>query len=223
MKNTSGRLYRIMSFHHVVQLFENNEMFFARPSKWADPYETRLVHSAADQVFAQCWCSNGVSDAMWRIYSPDHLGVRISTSTRKLRQALLKAAEIRNMTVRLGDVRYVSQQNIQLEARKIHRDLQVNYSVERASDLLFLKRSAFNHEDEYRALLTVDTPNVAAEATGLKVPVNPHKLIDNILVDPRAPKELADALIYYFKNHIGYKRRVSPSVLYKMPTPLVVP
>lgn len=223
MKTTSGRLYRIMSFHHVVRLFENNELFFARPSQWADPYETRLVHSAADRVFAQCWCSNGVSDAMWRIYSPNHLGVRIATSTRKLREALLKAAEVRNMTVRLGDVRYVSQHDIQLEARKIHGDLQVNYSVERASDLLFLKRSAFSHEDEYRALLTVDTPNVDAEAIGLKVPVNPHKLIDNILVDPRAPKELADALIYYFKNHIGYKRRVSPSVLYKMPTPLVVP
>lgn len=223
MKNTSGRLYRIMSFHHVVQLFENKELFFARPSQWADPYETRLVHSAADRVFAQCWCSNGVSDAMWRIYSPNHLGVRISTSTRKLRAALQKAAKIRNMTVRLGEVRYVSQQDIRLEARKIHRDLQSHYSVERASDLLFFKRSAFSHENEYRALLTVDTPNPDAEVTGLKVPVNPHKLIDNILVDPRAPKELADALIYYFKNHIHYTKRVSPSVLYKVPTPLVVP
>lgn len=212
-----------MNFHHVVQLFENNELFFSRPSQWTDPYETRLVHSAADRVFGQCWCSKGVSDAMWRIYSPNHLGVRITTTTRKLREALEKAAKIRNMTVRLGDVRYVSQHDIQLEARTIHRDLQANYSVERASDLLFLKRSAFSHEYEYRALLTVDTPNPDWEETGLKVPVNPHKLIDNILVDPRAPKELANALIYYFKKHILYTRRVSPSVLYKTPTPLVVP
>lgn len=221
MVNTSGRLYRIMSFNHVVQLLENNELFFSRPSLWADPYETRLVHSAADRVFAQCWCTSGISDAMWRIYSSEHLGVRISTTTRKLREALERAANIRNMSVRLGDVEYVSPHELRLASNKIYKDLQASYSVERASDLLFLKRSAFSHECEYRALLTVDNPN-DREKTGLIVPVDAHHLVDNILVDPRAPKELADALIFYFKNKVHFKRRVSISVLYKKPTPLVL-
>src|SRR5690606_26045303 len=44
MKNSAGRLYRIMNFHHVVQLFERKELFFAHPSSWQDPYETRLIH-----------------------------------------------------------------------------------------------------------------------------------------------------------------------------------
>lgn len=222
MINTSGRLYRIMLFHHVVQLFENNELFFAKPSLWPDPYETQLIHSASNCVFAQCWCTNGVSDAMWRIYSPSHLGVRISTTTKKLGQALKNAAKIRSMNVRLGEVRYLSQRDLQVESRKIYKDLQASFSADRASDLLFLKRFAFSHENEYRALLTVDIPNDDAEKTGLKVPVNAYDLIDNILIDPRAPKELADALIYYFKEKMRYKRRVSVSVLYKAPAPLVL-
>ena len=36
--------------------------------------------------------------------------------------------------------------------------------------------------------------------------INPNQLIDSILIDPRAPKELADALIFYFKEKRGYKK-----------------
>jgi hypothetical protein len=54
------------------------------------------------------------------------------------------------------------------------------------------------------------------------VPVDPDKLIDRILLDPRAPGELVEALAFYFKEKIKFKKRVGRSILYKSPTPLVV-
>lgn len=220
--SSAGRLYRIISFDRAVQIFENRELHFANPSTWEDPYEVRLQHGASHTLFGQCWCTRGVSDAMWRIYSPNHLGVRISTSTRKLKAALVTGAKCVGGTERLGNVEYISQHDINLEMRNIHSELQVKFSTKRAMDALFLKREAFDHEAEYRAVLHI--PNASQEALrdGVKIKVNPHKFIDSILLDPRAPKELAAAFAFYFTDKLNYKLRVAPSVLYKSQTPLIV-
>lgn len=85
-----------------------------------------------------------------------------------------------------------------------------------------MKRNAFDHEAEYRVVLTNHRANPEQIARGLKIAVNPTELIDSILIDPRAPDELADALTFYFKEKIGFKGRVQRSVLHKTPTPLVV-
>ncbi|MBS1196857.1 MAG: hypothetical protein H6R18_642 [Proteobacteria bacterium] len=159
---------------------------------------------------------------MWRIYSPNHLGVRISTSTRKLKAALAAGTKSMGGILRLGNVDYKNQHDINLEMRAIQSELQVKFSTDRAMDALFLKREAFDHEAEYRAVIHV--PNASEEEIrdGVKIKVNPHKLIDNILLDPRAPKELAAAFAFYFVEKLQYKQRVAPSVLYKSQTPLMV-
>jgi hypothetical protein len=159
---------------------------------------------------------------MWRIYSPNHLGVRVSTSTKKLRLALAPAVKAEEGTLRLNHVDYKNQHEINLEMRAIHSELQQGFSTERAMDALFLKREAFDHEAEFRAVIHM--PNASTEnlKDGIKIEVNPHKLIDSILLDPRAPKELAAAFAFYLTDKLHYKKRVAPSVLYKSQTPLIV-
>lgn len=222
MKNSAGRLYRIMNFHHVVQLFERKELFFAHPSSWQDPYETRLIHRENHKIYAQCWCSKGVSDAMWRIYSPSHLGVRISTSTKKLRQALEKAQKQHNFDARLDEVEYLSQFRINKRSKELHTELAKSFEIKKALDFLYMKREAFDHEAEYRVVLTDHSAEPAQITKGLKISINPIQLIDSILIDPRAPDELAAALSYYFTEKIGFKKKVQRSVLYKTPTTLVL-
>ena len=58
-------------------------------------------------MFAQCWGKKSMSDAMWRIYSPDHLGVRIKTTRAKL-ELVLKNFVKKNegFKLRLKDVTY---------------------------------------------------------------------------------------------------------------------
>ncbi len=220
--NTSGRLYRILRFDRAVQLFEKGELHFAHPSTWSDPYEVSLVHASSKQLFGQCWCTKGVSDAMWRIYSPDHLGVRISTSIKLLRLGLDQAVRRHNWSFRAEPVKYLSQYNITQEMRKIKADLSNSFRIERANDALFMKRDSFDHESEYRVIVTVPESTEEQVRKGLKVAVDPYKLIDSILLDPRAPDELSAALTYYFKEKVGFKKRVQKSVLYRAPTQVVV-
>lgn len=222
MKNSAGRLYRIMNFHHVVQLFESKELFFAHPSSWQDPYETRLIHQGNHKIYAQCWCSKGVSDAMWRIYSPNHLGVRISTSTKKLRKALENTQKHHNFDARMEAVEYLSQFRINKRSKALHAELAKSFEIEKALDILYMKREAFDHEAEYRVVLIDHGAESEQVNKGLRVFVNPMQLVDSILIDPRAPDELSAALSYYFKDKIGFKKKVQRSVLYKTPNALVI-
>ena len=220
MINSAGRLYRIINFHHAVQIFENGELFFSHPSRWEDPYETRLIHKESHKVFAQCWCSNGVSDAMWRIYSPNHLGIRIGTSTKKLRTALEKGIKGSTKKLRMEDVSYLSQYDLNAKSKNIRNELERDFNVDKSIDLLFMKRKAYEHESEYRVVLIDEQP--PEESSGISVSINPVQVVDSILIDPRAPKELADALMFYFKEKIGFKKKCEKSRLYKTPMPLVV-
>lgn len=219
---SSGRLYRILSFDRAVQIFERGELHFAHPSAWVDPYEVRLRHAASSQFFGQCWCMKGVSDAMWRIYSPNHLGVRISTSTKLLRQQLEPAVKELGASIRYEEVDYLSQYNINKALRSIQTNLTKGFSVERATDALLLKREAFDHEAEYRAVLHLPTATQRDVRKGIKLKVDPYRLVDSVLLDPRAPEELAAAFTFYLKEKLKFKKRVAPSVLYKTQTPLVV-
>jgi Protein of unknown function (DUF2971) len=219
--NSSGRLYRILSFDRAVQIFEKGELHFAHPSSWSDPYEVRLLHPASHQLFGQCWCTKGVSDAMWRIYSTSHLGVRISTNTRKLRQALEAQAAKLGYGLRLSEVSYSSQHVLNSKLASIRKNLDANFVVARAMDALFLKRDAFEHESEYRAVMHCPTATQVEVQGGIKLRVEPHKLIDSILLDPRAPDELAAAFSYYFKEKLLFNKKVQRSVLYKSPHPIL--
>ena len=92
-KSVNPYLYRILSFERVVQLFESENLYFSHPSKWEDPYENAVEHAALKSTYAQCWCSKGVSDAMWRIYSPEKIGVRIKIKKNALTSAVKPAAK----------------------------------------------------------------------------------------------------------------------------------
>jgi hypothetical protein len=116
----------------------------------------------------------------------------------------------------------MSQFTFTQKAKKIRAELAAFFDLTKATDLLFVKRKAFDHESEYRAIILAPNADREFVQHGLKIKVNPRQLIDNILIDPRAPDELADALIFYFKEKIGFTKRVGRSVLYKSPTPLVV-
>lgn len=221
-KNKSNLIYRIMDFPRVVEIFKKNKIYFAHPSSWDDPYETRLRHPKTHQIFASCWCQSGISDAMWRIYSPHGLGVRISLYKNSLEQSIKSwIKEERNgYRWRGREIRYLPQKELIEEIDLIRNDLKKEYTVPRAVDALYLKRQAFSHENEWRGLLFC--PAEKRERKGIFIPIDPHKMIRNILIDPRSPDALADAFKHYFKDVLGYSGTVTKSVLYKIPRPIII-
>lgn len=216
------RLYRVMDFKRVVQIFEQKALFFAHPSVWDDPYEQRIVHHQNDALFSQCWCRKGVSDAMWRIYSPGGLGVRVSTTVGKLKEVLRRATKEEGFRYRLAEVKYDSQVNINSEARRIKASLEDKFDIKRATDMLYLKREAFSHEEEWRATLYFNDIKKVQGKKGVTVKIDPHIIINNILLDPRAPKELTDAFEFYFRERFKFLGSIKKSVLYNVPSRLEV-
>lgn len=215
-------LYRILPFHRVVQIFEQKQLYFAHPSTWSDPYETKLRHRESDRVFAQCWCRRGVSDAMWRIYSPDSLGVRIRTTRPLLTISLKTAAAVLGIRTIIKQVKYLPESELSHEIEAIADELAQQHDSKLACEPLFMKRRAFHHEAEVRAVTYVPPNCAMALDGGLRLPVDPHFLIQSILVDPRAPKEFVGAYKYYLSEKLGYAGRVGQSALYADTEPLEV-
>jgi Protein of unknown function (DUF2971) len=206
-------LYRILSFDRLVQILRTNRWFFAHPASWEDPYERRHASPLTDKIYAQCWCRNGVSDAMWRIYSPSKLGVRIRVDAVRFNESLAEACESQGVKFRIGGVRYVNAMEELIDTPPtVSSNSESNASFLAATDHLFLKRLAFSHEAEVRVVLLSD--NKTNGKGGQYLNLNAQSLIQNVLVDPRAPDEYVDAYTALIREEFGSLVQVQKSRLY---------
>ncbi|WP_407315984.1 DUF2971 domain-containing protein [Pseudomonas sp. nanlin1] len=220
MAKISGNryLYRIMRFDHAVQVLKG-ELFFSHPSQWEDPYETHVKHSYDHAIFAQCWTTASMSDAMWRIYSPNFLGVRLRTKVGTLTQAMQAyTANNKGFKRRLEKVRYLAQVDYKKETAQVEAlmDDSEFSSPSLGADLLCIKRSAFEHESEVRAILFDSNADRDGSGVlkGIVVNFEGVDLIESILFDPRAPDELCNAMRHYIQDVLGFKGTIRKSKLY---------
>jgi len=207
-------LYRIVPFERLVQLLSTDQLHFSHPSVWDDPYETLITHARSSEVFAQCWCRKGVSDAMWRIYSPHRLSVRIHTTSTRLASALTKAASLGDFWFKVANVRYVNPFEYMTHVAFVKSAIQRGATNHRIASSLFLKRRAFDHEAEVRVVVVPQATAPGMTNTGLKVKVNARELIDHVMLDPRAPDEFVDIYSHYLHSTLGFKGKVLKSQLY---------
>ena len=214
-------LYRILDFPRVVQIFEKRELFFAHPSTWDDPYEHHS-HKHSGSLFAQCWSRIAISDAMWRIYSPHHLGVRIRTTPRELAKAMQTFIHShRSYSWHSKEVEYHKQTALRTKFQVLRS--RIDKDLSNGADLLYHKRDAFAHEAEWRASIFCSENGPRDVKEGLRVTIDPHQFIGNIFLDPRAPNEIVKALSFYFKEKLEFKGAIQKSALYKAPDGEVVP
>lgn len=210
-------LYRIVSFDRAAEIITSGTLYFAHPSTWDDPYESTLKHKTAHAIFAQCWCRKALSDAMWRIYSPHGLGVRIGTTRQRLQRALAEAKEHTDINFRIKNVKYLYQNELDEELLKARRNLATNDTFQNATEPLFLKRKAFDHEREARVVVLDSDCHTNNQKTGITVKVKPFEVLTSIWIDPRAPAEVVNAYRYYLKDKLKFPGTVDRSHLYDAP------
>jgi hypothetical protein len=199
----------------VVQIFEKGELFFAHPSTWDDPYEHHN-HKYSNSLFAQCWSRIAISDAMWRIYSPNHLGVRVRTTPQDLSNALQTFIHgHRHYSWVSRQVEYHKQTELKSKFQVLRG--RIDKDMSNGAELLYHKRDAFAHESEWRASIFCSEEGPKDITKGLRVKINPHEFIGNMFLDPRAPDELVKAFRYYLKVKLKFKGGVAKSGLYKAP------
>jgi hypothetical protein len=204
-----------MPLKHVIDLFQKRELYFASPNSWDDPYEKILKHKGSSYAFAQCWCTRAVSDAMWRIYSPDRSAVRVRTTRAKLLTVGARIKAETFATFRLDDVVYKSAKDLDVELEAIANALKSKFSMKQATEALFFKRDAFDYESEVRAIAFLQPHKGDKAPDHLRVGIDPHDFIDSILFDPRAEEKYVEMGEHFLKHALRFQGSVSRSVLYR--------
>jgi hypothetical protein len=221
-------VYRIISFQRVLELFEKGVNTLVKPVAWDDPFENfilrlkgrlpsgELVEFAQRYDFyGQCWTLVGGSDAMWRIYSSDKRSVRIKVRLKTLVETLAPQA---TGIALLGKVRYLSAVGLVRWAKKamLHADVP---DVRLLAQTLLVKRAAFSHEKEFRLLYfepRQDQPRL------FQYRVDPHKFVEEMVVDPRLTADEAAQFIDEIKTKTGFAGPISHSELYAAPQEFVL-
>ncbi|MBW4962173.1 hypothetical protein [Sulfitobacter sp. CW3] len=235
-------IYRIFPKERLIQMFDEQKNVLVRPGKWEDPFENFILKSTAmdsegnkvtfsfhDEYYGQCWTTLKASDAMWRIYSPDRFdvdgkklppnGLRIKTTMRKLADSLGQpCGKFGPVQSSIGKVRYLKDAELKDFAKNGLRSAITGESI---AQTLLAKRKAFSHEREIR-LIYSDINNSHSDSDIYKYKIDPHDLIDQIMLDPRLTPEEAKAVKAEVRSKTKFKGTVKRSFLYTLSDDLVV-
>lgn len=225
-------VYRIYNLKRFEQLLTVRTDALVNPSKWEDPFENFFlartkVFDGAQQIslanlssdwYGQCWSLNAETDAMWRIYSPDpRVGVKVKSTIRKLFENLKRfGSPAPYLQFYVGRVLYMDQQQI-LDMMKglTFSSLAIGGQGEGFAQLLCVKRTAFQHEQEVR-LLFQDIEPRRGKGKVLTFHLDPNSLFDEVVLDPRLPDIDRDSV----RNSLlgsGCTLPISRSSLYETP------
>ena len=232
-------IYRIFSFKYFQELFTKKELVLLNPSKWDDPFENFFLQtnvefpdgtlaslkSQYDDWYGQCWTTQADSDAMWRIYSQKnaitgiHDGIRISTTVRKLFDAIWNTADRQSfLKFFIGKVEYSTEDKIIAFLLSTSFTQIMNGGTnDLFAKLLMIKRTEFEHENEVRIIVNDVQKNVGDHVL-YKITIDPATLFDEVCIDPRL-KVLEFRKMKSDIQAMGIKQPIIQSQLYTMNLP----
>lgn len=186
--NDDMKLYRYLTLGSFLELIELKRMYLTNLNNWEDPWELPAKHRESyglkGTLLGQCWTSQGVSDAIWKMYGKNKEGILIETSVNKFRllnnlsnSFLCPIIYYDNLDKTLNDIEL------------LHSDMKVFYHG-------VLKRVAFKHEKEIR-LISYINKDMNYDKKNLIISVEPHNFIENIFIDPRASDWYVDTITSY--------------------------
>jgi len=234
-KSADKKIYRVFSYERLVEMFESGRNVLVRPKLWDDPLENYVLDAAhrrlsstkgapsrraqailevKERLYGQCWTSLDESDAMWRIYSQDRTGVRVRTTVDRLLASVQHSPEAEGCPCFIGNVRY--RKGDELYANLTNPDwLEAETRDARGqARSLYFKRDAFKHEREIR-LVALDENG--GEQDLFPYSLDPLKLIDEVVFDPRMSTELVTVFSADLRKRLGFERSIGQSTLYSVP------
>lgn len=209
-------VYRFVSIPRLCEFFHTRQNVLVSPDKWDDPFENFVLQSKRiprQSWFGQCWTRHRASDAMWRIYSPDSHGVRIRALPSRLLEGLTKSLQPGSRGF-IGAVQYLPEKRLMRFVQAALAPGKLDDAVEVAKTLL-VKRPAFRHEAEVRVLLM--NPGAPSNQKLAQYPVDPHELIDQLMLDPRLSKAEFEKVKHEIRQRTGFAGTIKRSLLYAPP------
>jgi hypothetical protein len=173
----------------------------------------------SQRVYGQCWTLQRASDAMWRIYSPNADAVRVRSTARTVAQSLRRALNNKLQgDVYIGRVRYLPNEQL-MSFGKTVRESPNQPSSKITAETLLVKRPAFRHEREVRLVFVPKTTN-STYNDSVAYPVDPHALIDQIMMDPRMRMNECQKLKERIRTQLKFGGAIKRSLLYAPPPDL---
>lgn len=224
--NLNTSVYRIFRFEDILELFNNKEITLVKANLWDDPYENFILKCNATyngneigidniqkQIFGQCWSLLEESDAMWRIYSPNHNGIKIKSNLEKVFNIIFDKNQISSLgTSHIGQVEYKNK----IDLKKYFSNPDNTKLLDQTKLVVeshLYKRIEFEHEKEVRLIYFVDSFSDELDNKIKKFKVEPNDLIDEICFDPRISDRYFELYKKTFKN-LGFTGKMIKSKLY---------
>lgn len=161
-------------------------------------YASRDVNEAAELVYVNSWCMGAESIGMWDLYGAQGTGVAVKSTVGQYKKAIGK--DPRSEQRRYGCVRYV-------ESLESCPDQKFDFTCSAVPasgnlwqlllKLSFTKRSAYEHEREWRAAVYQDR----RPDPGVHMPTDLDALITSVVVGPRADSVALDAVAAVMKMY----------------------
>lgn len=191
-------IYRIVHINHFMDMAYGKYNELSRPSNWDDPFENFYFQNKVsvsqgqapislddvrERYFCQCWSLIEDSDAMWRIYSKERMGIRIKTTVGELLGQVQSITNKDNSAISgIRKVVYVDEVEIMEAAIMSLKDF--SRTPDGPDSSLLMKRKAFEHEQEIR-LIYFDEAGTFKGASKMTLGINWKIVIDEIAIDPR--------------------------------------
>lgn len=221
----SDRLYRFLRLDRFLDLVSHRILLLRKPHTWDDPFENFLSKTTIDDngqsvgfnltndYFGQCWTLREECDGMWRNYCSLDCGVRIGTTSEKLIQAIWNGTDtFTPLQTFVGRVRYLDDGSLKAELAGCseYGHPLMNSSGRGIAQMLLIKRTEFDYEEEVRALVS-DDKMVGDTKTFV---IDPRGFIDSITFAPKMNDTLRDALANHLVSQ-GFSRNcITRSTLY---------
>jgi hypothetical protein len=228
-------LYRVFTKDRLLQMFKDRKLTLVAPDLWDDPFENFLakcpvsvggmtgvrIDGLFKNFYGQCWTLNPESDAMWRIYSPNKDGARVSTTAGRLFRAIYDPHNpSASMSFYIGSVGYESEGVLRrhFEDPANASGAALDSTGRGQAMTLFLKREEFKHEAEVRLLYRFNKDGCSDQRPEKiwQFTIDPNDLFQDVLFDPRM--DIAD----FTKESkelqtLGCSRPIGKSTLYQLP------
>ncbi|MFA5405113.1 MAG: DUF2971 domain-containing protein [Ignavibacteria bacterium] len=175
--------------------------------KWNNCYENFINLNCIS-----CWHYNSIeSAAMWRLYLKSNEGIAIQTDVKSIKRAFANS----DSKVYFSKIWYKDYENDIFYSKDVLKS--VGYRNANLLIPFICKRKNYEHEKEYRAIVTVENNNkeqinFAKENGGIFVPVDLKLLIKKIILAPGSPpwfKELVEGTLKTYNFDV----EVVPSVV----------
>jgi len=200
-------IYRFLSFPALMTMLEKSTMPLRKVTEWEDVWELPMRHLAGIKdedleeklkgykVYGISWTRLLDSDALWRIYSQDRMGVCISSTVGLLKKAVIKRNTAINACI--AEIVYDDEANFilsELFGRKYSQIYPAPYTG------ACIKRPAFSHEQEVRFMVHATEVSKPTPSFFYVQNIDARNFIKEIIFDPRAEEWYVATMSAYLQR-----------------------